>query len=300
MEQIRDFLRLSAGERKGALLLIIALLLLHIFSGFRKSKDARSEQFASSEWQEFQLFLASRQAEEAVSMEIFDPNSLDSAGWVSIGMPPRQAPYFLAFRERISGFYSLEDVKKYRNLDSALLERWLPYMQFATRPPRESPYGKEKESKDTDFSLTTPKESTAFRPRIINKVEINSADSAELESLPGIGASMAARICAYRERLGGFVRLDQLMEVWGMREENLEKAAEYLELNVAGIDGICFNSVDEEQLSNHPYLGRKLARTLIAYRDQRQGLNDIEAIKGCALMTDSIYAKLSAYLRICD
>lgn len=49
-------------------------------------------------------------------------------------------------------------------------------------------------------------------------VDLNKATAAELERLPGIGAATAARILEYRDRSGGFKKIEDLMNVQGIGE----------------------------------------------------------------------------------
>lgn len=55
-----------------------------------------------------------------------------------------------------------------------------------------------------------------------SRININTADRAELERLPGIGPALAERIIQYREQNGPFVSVDDLMNVSGIGEKRLE------------------------------------------------------------------------------
>jgi competence protein ComEA len=54
-------------------------------------------------------------------------------------------------------------------------------------------------------------------------VNINTATSSDLESLPGVGPKLAQRIIEYREKNGGFKKVEDLMNVQGIGEKNFLK-----------------------------------------------------------------------------
>jgi len=53
-------------------------------------------------------------------------------------------------------------------------------------------------------------------------VNLNSADATELDSLPGIGPAIAARIIAWRDENGPFRSVDELLAVSGIGEKTLD------------------------------------------------------------------------------
>jgi competence protein ComEA len=67
-------------------------------------------------------------------------------------------------------------------------------------------------------------------------VNINTASAAEFEVLPGIGATMAARIVEYRQKNGPFKKIEDLMNVRGLGEKNFLKLKPQLTLGGAKTD----------------------------------------------------------------
>lgn len=65
-------------------------------------------------------------------------------------------------------------------------------------------------------------------------LELNVATQEELMLIPGIGEVLSQRIISYREEMGGFDRLSQLMEVKGIGEATYEKISPYLYLKGPG------------------------------------------------------------------
>lgn len=63
---------------------------------------------------------------------------------------------------------------------------------------------------------------TATPPRT-GKVNINTANAEELDSLPGIGPELAQRIIAYRQAHGPFARIEDLDNVSGIGPSTLER-----------------------------------------------------------------------------
>lgn len=63
-----------------------------------------------------------------------------------------------------------------------------------------------------------------------NKIKVNQADIDELVNLTGIGPLKAEAIITYRDEIGGFKNVDDLLEVTGIGEKTLETIRDELQI----------------------------------------------------------------------
>jgi competence ComEA-like helix-hairpin-helix protein len=103
------------------------------------------------------------------------------------------------------------------------------------------------------------------QPKVI---EINGADTSQLRQLRGIGPYYALKIAQYRERLGGFVKAEQLMEIEGIDAARFEMMASQIGIDHTLICKISFRNTDQSTLGKHPYIGPYAARWIVHNREQ--------------------------------
>jgi DNA uptake protein ComE-like DNA-binding protein len=102
----------------------------------------------------------------------------------------------------------------------------------------------------------------------IQRLPFSEADSVVLQIVPGIGALTAGRIIKHRENLGGFILVDQLNEVYGLKPETIPVIWEYFDFDRVAPRRIEINTVPVEELAKHPYISYQEAKVLVAYRLQ--------------------------------
>ncbi len=68
-------------------------------------------------------------------------------------------------------------------------------------------------------------------------VNLNTATVQQLDTLPGIGAKVAARIIEYRQKNGPFKKIEDLMNVRGIGEKNFLKIKDRLTVGSGKPDG---------------------------------------------------------------
>jgi DNA uptake protein ComE-like DNA-binding protein len=121
---------------------------------------------------------------------------------------------------------------------------------------------------------------------------VNSADTAELKKIPGIGSGIAGGIVRYRERLGGFYALSQLEEVKHVTPELLKwfklenDSTRKLEINKASLD----------KLRAHPYLTFYQAKVIVEHRRKKGQIKSLSQLALYEEFTEKDLERLSAYV----
>jgi competence protein ComEA len=301
-EEVKDMLSMHAGERIG---FVIVLSLCLAAAGYiTYDRFVRSEVVADLSrvevvWKEMSAATGSsvdraqRSGTQTASDEVilfkFDPNHLPVEQWVALGLTERQAAAIHRFEEKGGRFKKKHDLAKMRVIDPELFARWEPYILLPDSLPTKAQH-----ATPPDPIVTRSERPASSRTLI----ELNTADSATLVALPGIGPSFAKGILKYRDRLGGYHSLDQLAEVYVLRDkpEAIERLRSLLVVDTMRIHRHPINLVTAEELGPHPYAGWKVAKALVAYRKQHGPFTTLADVKGCVLVTDSVYRKLAPYL----
>ena len=81
-------------------------------------------------------------------------------------------------------------------------------------------------------SAAPPAEPKSAAPKPAT-VDVNRASAADLQSVPGIGKSLAQRIVDFREKNGPFSKIDDLLKVQGIGEKSLERIRPFLTVGKA-------------------------------------------------------------------
>lgn len=122
---------------------------------------------------------------------------------------------------------------------------------------------------------------------------MNTADTALLKRIPGIGSGIAKRIVAYRNRLGGFYRVEQLREI----EYVTPEMSEWFEVSSTdSLVKIPVNKASLERLRNHPYMNFYKARAIIELRRKRGKIKGLPQLSMLEEFTEEDLQRLAPYL----
>lgn len=166
------------------------------------------------------------------------------------------------------------------------------YRHYPTRKAYVPEYGARNSRDSTPCVQAFPKK----RGLSVEKLELNTADTLALRTVPGIGVKVAQEIVRYRERLGGFVDLEQLLEVRFMDSSRYQKVLPYVCVDTLQLQRMNINRADIGELKRHPYIDYYLAKTIVLQRERIGRYSSVEQMRTCTKVYPELYARIRPYL----
>ena len=192
----------------------------------------------------------------------------------TIGFSSRQADLVIRYRDMIGGYRNIEEFEECYAVDSAMAARLKPYIIF---PPRDT--------------TSIVKIATIEFP-----LEVNSADSASLIRVRGIGQKSVVDILRYRELLGGYYSVAQISELSVVTEDNFCKISEQIWCDSSKIKKIYINFARPKELERHPYITERTLKRIINHRELKGGWSTIEEMIDCNILSQDEAQRIAPYL----
>ena len=126
-------------------------------------------------------------------------------------------------------------------------------------------------------------------------VDLNLADSADFDALPGIGGYFAARMVEYRQRLGGsYSYKEQLMDIWKFDKEKYDALSDLITVDSAYIRPYPLWTLPEDSLRLHPYIGSYAAHGIVLFRENNPSSAwSVDALSSAGILGPEKAEKLS-------
>lgn len=251
---------------------------------------------------------------------LFDPNTLNEADWLQLGLSEKVARTITHYREKGGHFYKPEDLRKIYGLKEVDAGRLLPYVRipgakgieqlsatqhrFAALAPVVTEAGK---PADTIYSSTAlsgrlpaTQAGQSAMPRYAGKhpadIDINISTSEDWKRFPGIGEVLSNRIVAFRNKMGGFTDVGQIARTYGIADSVFQKMKPYLVINSATIPKLNINTATLFQLQSRPFLSEATAHAIIDYRQQHGPYKQLTDLQN--VIDQTIYAHVVQYLML--
>ena len=313
---LREYFTFNRRQRNGVFILlsIILLLILYLsfsdnffskertdFSAFEKEiAQFEAEQKQNSDSAEIRNYFGTSNTPTTESAERFpfDPNNLPEEDWKRLGLSEKQIKVIKNYESKGGKFRNKEDVKRMYVISPKIYASLEAYIQIpadtSSRSISKAPLSLNNRTKGKGWERS----SRAGGEVGHEVVELNSADTTALIALKGIGSSFAKRIIKYRDLLGGFIRKEQLLEVYGFDQEKYDGLSKFVDAEGSLVKKININTVALDVLKQHPYIKYNIANLIVNYRKQHGNYSSVEGIKQLDLMNDELYTKIAPYLTV--
>lgn len=169
-----------------------------------------------------------RYAGRTVESFRFDPNTISLEDLQRLGFSQRQAQSIINYRNSGGRFRRKEDFAKSYVVDDSVFQRLEPFIE-------------------------------------IPRLDLNKADSAAFDALPGIGPYYASRMVSYRKELRGYSYKEQLLDIRGFDQDRFDGLQDLVSVGPA--DPYPIWTLPEDSLKLHPYIDKYVAHGIVLYRD---------------------------------
>ena len=161
----------------------------------------------------------------------FDPNTVSVEDLCRLGFTPKQAQSIDNYRKKGGRFRRKADFAKSFVVSDSVYKRLEQYI---------------------DIPLT----------------DLNLADSAAFDALPGIGGWFAAKMIEHRKALGGYSYKEQLMDIYRFDQEKYDALSDLITVSQEHVTPYPLWTLPEDSLSKHPYIDDKeTARAIVLFRE---------------------------------
>ncbi len=192
----------------------------------------------------------------------FNPNRLPAEEWEKIGLNEKQIKNILNYEKKGGKFYKKSDLQKIYSLTQAEYKMLEPFIEIPESNTEN--YQKEKTSALDSIRLLEKE----MKADII--YELNSIDSIQLIDIQNVGPWFAHRILQYRRSLGGYLKIEQLREVYGMDSLRFQRISRSFTVDPGNIQLLAINRRTFKELIRHPYMNYNLIKSIVNRRE-RQG-----------------------------
>lgn len=202
----------------------------------------------------------------------FDPNTADSTQLLRLGLQPWQVHNILRYRASGGVFRQPHDFARLYGMTQKQYQQLEPYIRIKAEYQPATNYFYAYELIENRDTVQYP---IKLQPE--DRVVLNKADTTVLRKVPGIGRYFARKIVEYRQRLGGYYRVQQLLEI----EDFPETAVSYFIIPDSTLPShkLNINRLSLNELKRHPYINFYQARAITDYRRLHGRIESLQQLK---------------------
>ena len=227
-----------------------------------------------------------------IEPQFFNPNNADKDLLMTVGIPPYLAQRILNYRSVGGSFKVKDDLSKIYDFPDSIFQILKTFIQLP-----EKVIAKTDIKENSGEPVLVKPLITELKKETIVKVDINRAGVSDYESLRGIGPVYAKRILKYRSLLGGYIKVTQLAEVYGVTDSLVVSLKGWLTVQESFIPiKLKINIASFKQLVAHPYISYEQAGDILNTKSKYGKFKSNSDLKNLSLFSTRELEKLQSYL----
>lgn len=231
-----------------------------------------------------------RLAKKTLQLKPFDPNKVDSASLVRMGLAEWMASNLVKYREAGKVFLKPKDIRALYGMTATLYDSVIKYVFIDTVAVHQ----KIKARKDSSRLLIAHIKKNRHIKKLQEgeHVDLNRADTTQLQRIPGVGSKIAQMLVRYRQQLGGYVSVHQVRDIY-LNDTLLSK---WITVDQSCVHKLNINHASLMELKKHPYCSYIQARAIVDYRRRFKGIHNREELSYVEGISASTVDRWAAYL----
>jgi len=291
----KQYFNFSKNETRGVIAMLCLIILLYIIPMCIPIRNVTANRDPILEKQILDLFeredsnsikVDDNLQPSDIKMFVFDPNKIDSISWRQLGLSNKTTHTILNYRNKGGWFKDTGDIRKIWSIKKEDADRLIPFISIEEKIYPKYPKPEWLKKKDVIPAL--------------NSVDLNSVEADKLQAIPGMEYPLPYTIISYKEKLGGYLYIEQVKEAKGMQDSIFTKIKKYLTISNVTIHKLNINTATDDDLSQHPYIIRNIAKAIFIYRLQHGNYKKIEDIKNIPFIKEDAFKKIAPYLSVTD
>lgn len=220
---------------------------------------------------------------------IINPNDAQFDDFLRVGFSEKQAKSCINYRSKGGKFHKGSDLMKIYSISENDYNRLKQYVIV--------PKGnKTKEWKREDYNKKE-KHIIPSNTVSIKIVSINSCDTTDLMNLPKIGSFRARKIIEYRDKLGGFYDISQLLNVYSIDSELVSEIGKYIIVDTLAIKKINVNEASFKEIVHHPLISYETTKNIVTYKRIVGEIKNVQELRDNNIVSADEYETLKNYIK---
>lgn len=221
--------------------------------------------------------------ENTIKAFTFNPNEVTHQQLTEMGLTAFQANNLVKYRNKGGYFYKKNDLLRIYGIDSIIYQQLKAYIVFDKA---------ERNIFEAD---------SIYRSQVKylspEKSDINQANETDLTQISGIGKKRASTIIKYRDLLGGFARLEQLNEVYGLPDSLVHEISNQFTADTTRLRAIHLNSISYSKLLRHPYINKYQVSAIFKYKKATGSIQNLRELTENNIIDSITASQLRPYLQ---